>query len=281
MKHLTSNIIHLTSNIIHLTSALLICSLFLTACSSDDSELEGMTEAKGQFTYTMHLDDSGIFAGNTTRGHTVWADQSTIYLRFLTEDAEVTGLAVYSSESGSWTVTTDQEISLFTEESDLTAYFFDGEQSISEEEPDVILLTPQTGIYASEGKYTHPTATDIHVKTQLLPLAWRLCLRGTEGQTVTFTGSKSDIFYPTKYYLEYGDIEYAESDFTLTVGSNGSTPYVYGWFVYTDDNTLCVTTDADYRRTINAADIVSGNSVYCQIPTADNYQEEGWEKVEE
>ena len=267
------------SNFIYKIGMGIVAVLCLTACSSDDSELD-MPAIQKQFTYTMHLDDSGILATSITRGTASWIDGSIIYLRFLTKDNEITGKAVYSSDAYSWTVTTDAELSLSEEENNLTAYYFEGSQTIDEEEPDVVQLTPQTGIYTSEGNYTHPTATDIYVKTKLLPLYWRMCFRGTEGQTITLEADKNDIYYATRYYLEYGDIEPDMCDLTLTVGSNGYTPYFYGWLANMDENTICVTTDAEYIRIINYEDLNSGNSFYCQLPTADNYEAEGWQLAE-
>lgn len=257
----------------------IIAVLCLTACSSDDSDMDGSVVQK-QFSYTMHLDDNGVFSTITTRGTASWTDNSIIYLRFLTEDNEITGKAVYSSETDTWTVTTDAELILSEEENSLTAYYFEGSQSINEEEPDVVQLTPQTGIYTSEGNYTHPSETDIYVKTKLQPLYWRMCFRGEEGQTVTLEADKNDIYYAMRYYLEYGDIEPDICDLTLTVGNSGYTPYFYGWLANMDENVLCVTTDAEYIRIINYEDLNSGNSFYCQLPTAENYEAEGWQLAE-
>lgn len=267
------------SNLLYKIGIGIVTVLCLTACSSDDSEID-MPAVQKQFTYTMHLDDCGTLGTSITRGTASWTDGSIIYLRFLTENDEITGKAVYSSDADTWTVTTDAELSLTEEEGNLTAYYFEGSQTIDEEEPDAVQLTPQTGIYSSEGNYTHPTATDIYVKTKLQPLYWRMCFRGEEGQTVTLEADKNDICYAMRYYLEYGDIELDMCDLTLTVGSNGFTPYFYGWLINLDENMLCVTTDAEYTRIINYNDLKSGNSVYCQLPTAENYEAEGWQLAE-
>ena len=252
----------------------------LVACSTDNepdaSHSLPLNPHSSIFNYTMHL-DGGMPTSYTTRSSATWTDGSVIYLRFLTEDDEVTGTAVYNAATDTWTVKANGEIGQTTEELGLTAYYFDGETTVSEEEG-MVLLTPQTGVYSSEGIYTHPTATDIHVKTTLLPLYWRMNFRGTEGQTVTIVSSMTDIDYPSFYDINYGDIAFEHKDVTLTVGSNGCTPYIYGWLANTDENTLYVTTDADYKRIIKSEDIASGNSVYCQLPTADNYQAAGWEK---
>lgn len=263
--------------------AMFLSVLLFTACSTDNdpqSAEETSPAAQQAFAYTMHLDCAVPLFG-VTRSFATWPQHSVIYLRFLTEDTEITGKAQYHSTDDTWEVITDEELPILTEEYELTAYYFDGSQNVNGDVPTLVDLTPETGIYASEGQYTHPTPTEIYVKTKLQPLVWRLSFRGTAGQTVALTGSKNDIYYPKSYDTEYGDIEYAEWDWSLTVGDNGSTPYVYGWLSSTSENVLCVTTDADYQRIIKYSDLTSGNSVYCQVPTASNYQAEGWTRVEE
>ena len=249
------------------TCHILICALFCIACSELDMQIPDKEDAK-ESVYTMYLDCTPpSYDGTVTRANSTWNNGSTIYLLF----GNTAGTATYNASSDSWTLTTSTPLGLSNTEQNCTAYYFENEGSVNDS---IVNLSENAISYQGTGKYRHPSTTEIHVKVSLKPLTWRIRISGSSGKNIYIAGSKTDISYYTAFNRSNGTFTLQTKDVNLSVDSSGYTPYIYGSFSNSDNNTLTVTTDNEYARTVKATNLKAGESGVITLPTANNHL--GW-----
>lgn len=262
-------------NLFKQMSLAMVLALGFAACSEEDAAVFENTNRfpvdsliiNKQEVYNMHLDCAPPdFEGQTTRATTDWDNGSIIYLKL----GSTYGTAVYNKASGVWTVTANGSLATTTTNQTCTAYYFEGTGSASTSS---VELKATTAIYQGTGTYTHPTADDVYVSAKLSPLTWRLCFKE---RSVTLNGSKSDI----KYYSSFNPANHNMPLSQMGEVSLSNGQYVYGTFAYTGstENTVAVTTDNTYTRTIKGNQLSAKESGTLTAPTSSNYGTLGWKK---
>lgn len=260
-------------NLFKKMSLAMILALSFAACSEEDVAVVEKSNrfsvdsviTTRQVVYNMHLNCAPPdFEGTTTRATTDWANGSIIYLKL----GSTYGSAVYNKASDVWTVTANGSLATTTTDQTCTAYYFEGAGNASSSN---VELKPTTATYQGTGTYTHPTADDIYVSATLSPMTWRLCFKE---RSVTLNGGKSDI----KYYSSFNPTNHSIplSLMPETYLSNGQ--YVYGSFTYSGstENTITVTTDNTYKRTIKGNQLAVKESGTLTAPISSNYGTLGW-----
>ena len=260
-------------NLFKQMSLALFMVLGIAACSKEESAFfESINRSyndslvpTNQFVYNMHLDCAPPdFEGKTTRANTDWANNSTIYLKF---GSSAYGTAVYNKSTGVWTVTSSS-LSITSTNQSCTAYYFEGAGTANSSN---VELKETTAIYMGTGTYSHPTADDIYVSANLSPLTWRLCFKE---RSVTLNGTKSDI----KYYSSFNPSNHNMSQSQMKDINLSNGQYVYGFFTHsgTSENTINVTTDDTYKRTIKGNQLSVKESGVLTAPSSSNYGTLGW-----
>ena len=253
----------------------------LSACSGEESaEIADVPSADGTYNYKLHLNfqiaDSTTEA---TRASISLTNGMTVYLRFGNGSSYISGMAVYSSSSGTWNVSTNSSLPSVTSSRSCEAYYFKNPGTIYSSS---INLTENTACYQGSGIYSHPNTSDVFVNVTLKPKNWRLRFYGSSGSRITIQESGSDIYYYTSFNRNSGEFSSQKKNVSLTVVSNSYTPYVYGIFKSASTaNSIAIATGSNelYYRNINGTNLQNRGSGYLTIPTSSNYSSYGWNKL--
>ena len=252
----------------------LIClsaALSFLACSNDDTLMENRVADQGSHTYLLRLDmEVPSFDATATRAATAWENGSQVNFMFYNSQKDtVLAVATYNASQGQWTLKT-QNGQLSGSGACKACYvkYHDTAKTC--------LLAEK---YSGENSWKLANDGSISVSMRLKPLSWRLRMQGTSGTKVTF--GESDIresVSPIKgLFHEGGKIE----GLTLTVQTDGCTPYIYGDLVngWGANTILVEIAGQQYKRTIRSTDLKVGESGYFAVPTDANYSTEGWTKI--
>ena len=148
-----------------------------------------------------------------------------------------------------------------------TAYYIENPSTTSGTS---VKLTSGSVVFSGTGTYTNSTDA-FTVSATLTPLTSRVRFRGESGTQVTVSGLQGYSSFDTSSYA----LAATTSALTLTVQSDGSTPYVYA--LPTSARTLAVSDGVyTYTRTLDAGVMQKGHSGYFDIPTPDN--NDNWTK---
>lgn len=277
-------------------SSLVIAGLMITACSqdneiSDKGIASPCQDESGIYHYKMRLncEAPNYKEGVATRSITYngWDNGALLFVRFKTNSngsSYIDGTATYDKSQNYWTIATYGTLPVISGESDCEFYYFVGAEGVTST---AVNMTEGTScFYTTTATYTHSSETEISATALLKPLTWRMRFKGTPGETVilptkTDDGEiESNIAFYNNFNRVSGKFSSVQEDKTLTVGSNGYTPYVYGYFTRTTNNTIILKTQSDtYHRIASKYLVASSNgSGFYVIPTASNLN--GWIKIE-
>lgn len=259
-----------------------VISIF-TSCSEIDENPETGLQQQGVYTYSLHLNgDVANFDGATSRATSSnWASGSVIYLRFLksgTSSTYITGKATYNGSS--WTFTTTSQLQTTSSNTSCSAVYVENPKSTNSS---TITMSPTSVAYKGVGTYTC-SSNDIYVNVTLSPVTARLRFKGNSNTQINLPGDKNDLKYVSSISLSTLEITTAKADASLTVSSNGYTPYIYAVVANAEGNNNVyitnVTESKNYQlATFQGSALPVGSSGYLTVPTNSNYNSLGWEIV--
>lgn len=251
--------------ITHMLMAVAI-AFVMGACSSDElsdmhQEHHGKHTAKMEFVGSVvGFDQQGSSKAKvqTRATSTSWNDGDKIYLTFYNGSNVVPGEATYSSASG-WSVSYDGDLATGSNLKCEARYFVNATFTSSS----YISLNSNTEIYEDlNGVYTYNDDVLI-VKATLFPKTGRIRFTGESNEKIHVTG--------ITVYSAFSPVSntYSTSDFmiTTTVASNGSTPYIYGFFTSENGRIGIVESDNAFTRTCGNEIFNVGESGYMAIPS--------------
>lgn len=252
-----------------------------TACTENDILKADMPqEPTKPHTYRLSIDmPVPSHDGQTTRANTEWEDGSQVEFKFYISGTNgtyntVSGLATYSSTKKEWSLVPEVEFPSDRTMTDCEARYY---QSQADYDNDFL-----TAVYYGTTSYSLYDDQILCGSISLKPTNWRLRFQGETGVQMNLI-SKS-IKHSVGGELDSSELSELESDtLSLTVADDGYTPYIYGTFNNkTGDNTITVETGGHkYSRTISGTALKPGETGYIVIPTEDNYEAEGWTKVDD
>lgn len=247
-------------------------ALAAASCSQDEEILNPIDESSStvqdEYVYTLHMDcPSPSFEEGTTRAVS-WANGSTVYLLLKNGSSYTTGKATYSSSSSSWTVTTSSSISTSSSDLECEAFYVEDPSSTTSS---VVNMNAFSALYSGVGTYTHPNSSEIFVKVTMSPESWRLRFKGTKGAQINVSSSAVNVF--NKLTLSSGSTTKSQLSTTLTVGSDGYTPYIYGLFSPSSGNNkiTVVTSEGTFTRDISGSSLKVKGSAYLNVPTVSSH----------
>lgn len=256
-------------------SVLSACTLMLSGCSTDNDIVE--TNDDGCMLHTAQLVFSGTidYFDRQTRAVTSdWEDGATLYIRYTTASGIVNGTATYDQTTDQWNVQYYGSITS-GQTTQCEVYFFENPQSTTMTS---VTFSEQSAVFADKQQATYLFKDGVvKLTAHLKPLTGRLCFRGTTGQRVTFSGLK----WYNGYNITDNTFTTQDSNITLTVASDGFTPYVYTTFADASTPRLTVESgDEDYAfsRTFDSSVLAIGESGYLDIPTMTSRN--GWELID-
>ena len=234
-------------------------------------EVDGGPE---KFTCKMRLNGSRVnYDDPLTKSEatdTSWADGSKIYLRMESSIGQTLGDAIYSADDSLWTVNYYGPLTDSVETKCVAIYTED----IVEYESPVFTFNEQSIIYED------PQATyifidgELTVTASLKPKTGRIRFAGESATVIKVYG----VTHYTSYNIDDNIYSISAEPVKLTVGNDGLTPYLYGYFTETAEPTFKVWVDSTeaYTKFCSKKIFQAGQSGRLSIPTATAHN--GWTK---
>lgn len=238
--------------------------LALGSCSSDElSEVEnqnGKQTVKMEFVgKVIGFDQQGSSKAKvqTRATSSSWNDGDKIYITFYNGSTLVPGEATYSSASG-WSVSYDGNLATGSNLKCEARYFVNATFSNS-----LVSLNANSEIYEDlNATYAYSNGS-LTVTATLSPKTGRIRFTGNSGEKIYTTG----ISVYTTFSPAINTFFTSNAMITSTVASNGSTPYIYGYFTDNDRNLGLVGSDYAFTRTCTSSMLNVGESGYMVIPS--------------
>lgn len=202
--------------------------------------------------------EGAVLKSPGTKGSGSWADGDVVYIAFSNGDEIIPGTASYSSSEG-WTITYDAELPEGNNLSCEVRFFVNPNFAYDS----FVSMNPQTEVYEDVAAKFSYTSNQISVTANLTPKTGRIRFVGNSGDVVYLTGISTNTTYsaaPNKFTTSAAMV-------SLTVGSDGYTPYAYGVFTYDDCKISLIGSDFAYTRTCKSSIFKPGDSGYMSIPT--------------
>ncbi|MCI7646223.1 MAG: formylglycine-generating enzyme family protein [Bacteroidales bacterium] len=259
-------------------TATLVCTATLSGCTADDAydiaSSAPIIDSLHREVHTARLHmtaDLGGFAGaegetastrRMQRSGSQWQTDDQVYLQFKTSaGSRVDGVAIYQSDD-TWKVNYYGSLPTGVE-GQCEAYFFDGAKSASDTE---VVLDAHTAIYSDTQATWILDGGEMRVSAHLQPMTGRIRFKSTTGTPYAATGFKCYTNYSiTTNTFSSSDV-FAEGN----VGSDGYTPYYYGFFASESDKTIMFN-DADnlvtFSRQLSSTALAQGYSGCLSVPT--------------
>lgn len=242
----------------------------LVACTGPELEVSGTDEAgKKVCPMTFNCDVNGFdnvllkapARVNTSTG--TWEEGDQVYISFYDGNTIIPGEATYSETNG-WQVSYDGFLPNGTGLTCAVHYF---ENAIASN-ISVVKIGPETAIYAAlDGQYNYNGKT-ITVTATLTPKTGRIRFTGTPDTMIRFMGITCySTFSPAVNTFS------TTGSLTTTVGADGSTPYIYGYYSNAENTIGMVGSDWAFTRDFPANSLDAGASGYAAIPTESSHND--------
>ena len=258
-------------------AAALVSAATLAGCSADDAyDFETSAPIIDSLNREVHTArlymtaDIGGFDGaegetastrRLHRGGSQWLAGDTVYLQFKNASDRVDGVAIYQSDD-TWKVNYYGSLPSGVE-GQCEAYFFDGAKSASYTE---VVLDARTTIYSDTQATWILEGGEMRVSAHLHPMTGRIRFKSTSGTPYAASGFKCY----TNYSITTNTFSSSEVFAEGNVGSDGYTPYYYGFFASESDKTIMFN-DADnwvtFTRQLPSTALAQGHSGCLSVPT--------------
>lgn len=239
--------------------------LALGSCSSDVlSEVEnqnGKQTVKMEFVgKVIGFDQQGSSKAKvqTRATSSSWNEGDKIYITFFNGSTIVPGEATYSRASG-WSVSYDGNLAIGSNLKCEARYFVNATFSSSS----LVSLNANSEIYEDLNATYAYSDGSLTVTATLSPKTGRIRFTGKSGEKIYTTG----ISVYTTFSPAINTFSTSNAMITSTVASNGSTPYIYGYFTDNDRNLGLVGSDYAFTRTCTSSMLNVGESGYMAIPS--------------
>lgn len=252
--------------IIHMLMAVTI-ALVMGACSSDvlsdmQQEFHGKHTTQMEFVGNVIGFDQQCSANAKVQSQaassTLWKDGDKIYIAFHNGSNIVPGEATYSSTSG-WSVSYDGDLATGSNLKCEARYFVNATFTSSS----LVSLNSNSEIYEDlNATYAYSNGS-LTVTATLSPKTGRIRFTGKAGEKIYTTG----ISVYTTFSPAINTFTTSNAMITSTVASNGSTPYIYGYFTDNYRHLGLVGSDYAFTRTCTSSMFNTGESGYMAIPS--------------
>ena len=253
--------------ITHMLMAMAIV-LVMGSCSSDvlsdmGQENQGKHTTKMEFVgEVIAFDQQGSanakMQSRAASSSTSWNDGDKIYITFYNGSNIIPGEATYSSTSG-WSVSYDGDLATGSNLKCEARYFVNATFTSSS----LVSLNSNSEIYEDlNATYAYSNGS-LTVTATLSPKTGRIRFTGKQGEKIYTTG----ISVYTTFAPAINTFSTSNAMITSTVASNGSTPYIYGYFTDDDRSLGLVGSDYAFTRTCTSSMFNTGESGYMAIPS--------------
>ena len=246
----------------------------LVACTGPEVEVSGTDESGRKVCpMTFNCDVNGfdnVLLKAPARANTsseTWEEGDQVYISFYDGNTIIPGEATYSETNG-WQVSYDGFLPTGTGLKCAVHYF---ENAIASN-ISVVKIGHQTAIYeALDGQYAYD-GTAITVAATLTPKTGRIRFKGTHNTLIRFTG----ITHYASFSPAVNTFSTNTGLLSTTVGTDGFTPYIYGYYSNEENTIAMVGPDFAFTRDFPANSLDAGASGYAAIPTESSHND--WRK---
>ncbi len=243
----------------------------LVACTEPELEVSGTDESGRKVCpMTFNCDVNGfdnVQLKAPARANTsseTWEEGDQVYISFYDGNTIIPGEATYSETNG-WQVSYDGFLPNGIGLKCAVHYF----ENASASNISVVQVNYATAIYeALDGQYSYD-GTAITVTAVLMPKTGRIRFTGTPGTIVRFTG----ITHYATFSPAVNTFTTTTGLLTTTVGADGSTPYLYGYYSNEENTIAMVGPDFAFTRDFPANSLDVGASGYAAIPTESSHND--------
>ena len=243
-------------------------ALVMGSCSSDvlsdmGQESQGKHTTKMEFVgkvigFDQQVSTNAKMQSRAASSSTSWNDGDKIYITFYNGTNIIPGEATYSSTSG-WSVSYDGDLATGSNLKCEARYFVNATFTSSS----LVSLNSNSEIYEDlNATYAYSNGS-LTVTATLSPKTGRIRLTGKAGEKIYTTG----ISVYTTFAPAINTFSTSNAIITSTVASNGSTPYIYGYFTDDDRSLGLVGSDYAFTRTCTSSMFNKGESGYMAIPS--------------
>ena len=243
-------------------------ALVMGSCSSDvlsdmGQESQGKHTTKMEFVgkvigFDQQVSTNAKMQSRAASSSTSWNDGDKIYITFYNGTNIIPGEATYSSTSG-WSVSYDGDLATGSNLKCEARYFINATFASSS----LVSLNSNSEIYEDlNAAYAYSNGS-LTVTATLSPKTGRIRLTGKAGEKIYTTG----ISVYTTFAPAINTFSTSNAMITSTVASNGSTPYIYGYFTDDDRSLGLVGSDYAFTRTCTSSMFNKGESGYMAIPS--------------
>ena len=265
-------------SLLHIVSIILLLSSICFFSSCNEEEIESFETEVPASTHTCRMTfdvDFTVFDaqdGSTRASIHGWDDGDIVYLSFTTSsNGTVGGSAIYDASNNDWTVTYTGNLSS-TEQGSVKVYYYDGEVTKS---GNTLSIDPTVGVYADlKGSYKYSRENGVNVSASLSPQTSRIRFKGESGKNIVVSGIKSY----TEYDQQSGALTATPISSSVTVSSEGYTPYIYGVFADSSKPSISINHEGcRFTKDCNSSVFQIGVSGWMNVPTRaahDNWEME-------
>lgn len=243
-------------------------ALVMGSCSSDvlsdmGQESQGKHTTKMEFVgkvigFDQQVSTNAKMQSRAASSSTSWNDGDKIYITFYNGTNIIPGEATYSSTSG-WSVSYDGDLATGSNLKCEARYFINATFASSS----LVSFNSNSEIYEDlNAAYAYSNGS-LTVTATLSPKTGRIRLTGKAGEKIYTTG----ISVYTTFAPAINTFSTSNAMITSTVASNGSTPYIYGYFTDDDRSLGLVGSDYAFTRTCTSSMFNTGESGYMAIPS--------------
>lgn len=243
-------------------------ALVMGSCSSDVLSDMGQ-ESQGKHTTKMEFvgevigfDQQGSanakMQSRAASSSTSWNNGDKIYIAFYNGSNIIPGEATYNSTSG-WSVSYDGDLATGSNLKCEARFFVNATFTSSS----LVSLNSNSEIYEDlNATYAYSNGS-LTVTATLSPKTGRIRFTGKQGEKIYTIG----ISVYTTFAPAINTFSTSNAMITSTVASNGSTPYIYGYFTDDDRSLGLVGSDYAFTRTCTSSMFNTGESGYMAIPS--------------
>ncbi len=249
----------------HFFAFTVLLSLFACSTEVDDAQQTATTH-----TYTMRLvANFQQYEGTVTRTSSyAWPDKAQVFVRFHEPNNIVTGIATYSLETETWSITPEKPLTQEAISVCEVLYF----ESPFNTTNSIITLSSASIAFADETASYYTDEEILTITALLSPCTARLRFKGSANAEFGVTG----LTCYTKYDIKAGSFTSASEKISGKIGNDGYSPYYYVFFA--DANSRILSCDylstASFNRAFGAGVLAKGSSGFITLPTIEN--REGW-----
>lgn len=248
-----------------------IFTFVVNGCSSDElCEIEESNNLNAQHTLKMNFEGRivGFDQDSTTKSKlraatvSAWSEGDKIFIVFSTGTTSVAGEATYSTTTG-WSISYDGELETGSNLKCEARYFANATFANSS----LVSINSKSEIYEDLSAIYAYSDGALTVTATLSPKTGRLRFMGTAGTVIHTTG----ISVYTTYSPTTNTFTSSNATIASTVGTDGYTPYIYGYFTDSDRSLGLVGDDFAFTRTCTSDMFNSGESGYMAIPSEESH----------